>query len=440
MLIHTKHKPLRGELSVPGDKSITHRAVILGSLASGTTEINGYLPGADCLSTAECFRRLGIEIESGEKMIVHGRGLRGLRPDPCFVRDGVVQLDTGNSGTTTRILSGVLAPQNFSSVLSGDRSLNSRPMRRVMEPLRQMGARIESLSGSGCAPLRIDGSPLHGITWRSPVASAQVKSAILMAGLQAEGQTTVVEPALSRDHTERMLRAFGAEVVSLSDETGCAATVKSCESLSAQCVSVPGDISSAAFLIAAASIVPGSEILLGNVGINPTRAGILRVAENMGADIEIVGEDPDAMEPAANLLVRFTPLHGTTLEGSIIPTLIDELPAIAIMAAAAEGRTIIRDAAELRVKESDRIEAITENLRAIGVPVEPFEDGMIIEGIGCAASGFPGGAVIRTQGDHRIAMSFAVASLIADRPVALDNTACVDVSYPEFFRDLTSLL
>ncbi len=438
MITLQKTGPLRGRIRVPGDKSVTHRAVIFGSLAEGVTEIVGYLPGADCLATADCFRRMGVDIQSsGEVMTITGRGREGLRPDPAWVRDGVLSLYTGNSGTTTRILSGVLAPQPFSCVMAGDDSLNSRPMRRVMLPLTEMGARIRSLADNGCAPLRIDGSSLHGIDWVSPVASAQVKSAILMAGLQAEGQTSVTEPVLSRDHTERMLQAFGGQVDTQTVPGGCKITVAPGQRLCGQSVQIPGDISSAAFWIVAASIVPGSEVIIQNVGINPTRAGILRAAAAMGADIEILGGEPDAPEPRADLLVRSAPLHGTVIEGGMIPTLIDELPVIAVMAAAAEGRTIIRDAAELKVKESDRIAVVTENLRAMGVDVTPMDDGMVIEGTGGRDLH---GASIRTFGDHRIAMSFAVASLLSDTPVVLDQPACVDVSYPDFFRDLGSLL
>ncbi len=430
--------PLRGSVTVPGDKSITHRAVILGSLSEGVTEIIGYLPGADCLSTADCFRRMGVEIETaGEIMLVTGRGLRGLRPDPRFMENGLLSLDTGNSGTTTRIISGVLAAQPFSCVLSGDESLNSRPMRRVMQPLRLMGAGITSILDNDCAPLRIEGRPLHGIDYRSPVASAQVKSAILMAGLYADGRTSVTEPSLSRDHTERMLQAFGASVDTVDTSDGVKISTGPCDRLYGQSVRIPGDISSAAFLIAAASITPGSEILIRNVGINPTRAGILQAAGAMGADIRILGDGQNAPEPRADLLVRSAPLHGTVIEGRMIPTLIDELPVIAVMAACAEGTTVIRDAAELRVKESDRIAVITENLRTMGVDVTPAPDGMVIEGLGGAPLR---GGQIHTHGDHRIAMSFAVASLAADSPVKLDDESCVAVSWPSFFRGLRSLL
>lgn len=428
--------PLRGEITVPGDKSISHRAVMLGSIAKGNTEITGFLSGADCLSTVDCFRRLGVEISVREKeglVNVCGRGLRGLAPstDP-------VSLYTGNSGTTTRIISGILAPQSFSCLISGDESISTRPMRRIMQPLSQMGAHIESVRGNDCAPLMIEGRDLHGITYHSPVASAQVKSSILCAGLYAEGVTEVIEPSLSRDHTERMLRAFGAEVESFEGEDGWHARTRTCTELGARKVHVPGDISSAAYFIAAATLVPGSEILIRNVGINPTRAGMIDIATAMGADITMIGIRQDA-EPSADLLVRYAPLHGVTIGGSVIPTLIDEIPILAVMAAAAEGTTYIRDAAELKVKETDRIDTITKGLEAIGCPVFAQNDGMIIEG-NSAGSAFPlTGARINTRADHRIAMAFSVAALIAGGETVIDNDRCVDVSYPGFFEDLGSL-
>ena len=412
--IQQRTSPLRGEITVPGDKSISHRAVMFGSIAGGNTEITGFLPGADCLSTVDCFRRLGVDIDTDPgsgRVTVRGKGMRGLRPasDP-------VSLYTGNSGTTTRIISGILAPQPFTSVISGDASISSRPMRRIISPLSLMGASITSVRGNGCAPLRIEGRTLHGITYRSPVASAQVKSSILCAGLYAEGVTEVIEPSLSRDHTERMLRAFGAEIDSFD----------------------PGDISSAAYFIAAASLVPGSEILIRNVGINPTRAGIIDIAVRMGADITMLNIRNDA-EPSADLLVRHAPLHGVTFGGSVIPTLIDEIPVIAVMAAAAEGTTCIRDAAELRVKETDRIVTISENLRAMGCTVIANDDGLVIEGFGAESGSSLKGSAIHTGGDHRIAMAFSVAALIAEGETLIDDEHCVEVSYPGFYRDLNAL-
>ncbi|MBQ8052376.1 MAG: 3-phosphoshikimate 1-carboxyvinyltransferase [Lachnospiraceae bacterium] len=432
--ILSRSAPLRGEITVPGDKSISHRAVMLGSIAKGTTEITGFLSGADCLSTVDCFRRLGVEISVNEKegkVKVCGKGLRGLRPvsDP-------VSLYTGNSGTTTRIISGILAPQPFTSVISGDASIATRPMRRIMQPLSQMGAHIESVNGNDCAPLRIEGRDLHGITYHSPVASAQVKSSILCAGLYAEGVTEVVEPSLSRDHTERMLRAFGAEIDSFEEKDGWHARTQTCRELEARRIHVPGDVSSAAYFIAAASLIPGSEVLIRGVGINPTRAGMIEVAQSMGADISILGIRQDTAEPVADLLVRYAPLHGVTIGGSVIPALIDEIPVLAVMAASADGTTYIKDASELKVKETDRIATITKGLSAMGCSVVPQNDGMIIEG----NSGSPlTGSAIKTYGDHRIAMAFSVAALAARGETVIDDEHCVDVSYPGFYRDLDSL-
>jgi len=426
-------KRLSGEITVPGDKSISHRAVMFGSLAKGDTLVRGFLGSADCLSTMDCFQRLGVSIERDPQgpgtLLIHGAGMHGLTAQG----DEICCLDTGNSGTTTRIMSGILAPQPFASLLSGDDSVNSRPMKRVMDPLSQMGADITSVRGNGCAPLLIKGRPLTGITYHSPVASAQVKSAILCAGLYAEGPTAVYEPAKSRDHTERMLRAFGADIEELD---GFGVRIHPAEELrSPGQITVPGDISSAAYYIAAASIVPGSEVLIRGVGINPTRDGILRAAKAMGADITEVSRDDSGAEPIADLLVRTAPLHGTVIEGGIIPTMIDELPAVCVMAAAADGETIIRDAHELRVKESDRIEAMTNGLRAMGCAIIGTDDGFVIHG------GTPlHGATIACHKDHRIAMSFAVASLIADGATVLDNESCVRISYPGFFDDLESLV
>ena len=428
--------PLRGEVCVPGDKSISHRAVMFGSIALGNTEITGFLPGADCLSTVDCFRKLGVDItlsEDASRVTVRGKGMRALSPvsDP-------VRLYTGNSGTTTRILSGILAPQPFTSVISGDASITSRPMRRIIQPLSMMGASIKSLNGNDCAPLKIEGRALHGITYHSPVASAQVKSAILCAGLYADAVTEVIEPSLSRDHTERMLRAFGAEVDSFSGEDGWHARTTSCRELYAGKIRVPGDISSAAYFIAAASLVPGSEVLIRNVGINPTRAGMLDIAIEMGADITMLNIRNEA-EPSADLLVRYAPLHGVTIGGSVIPALIDEIPILAVMAAAAEGTTCIRDASELRVKETDRIRTISENLNAMGACVIAQEDGMVIEGKR-AGSDLPlKGGVIHTFGDHRIAMAFSIAALIAEGDTVIDDDLCVSISYPGFYSDLSAL-
>ena len=414
---------LHGELTVPGDKSISHRAVMFGSLAKGTTKITHFLEGADCLSTISCFRKMGIDIEnnSGE-ILVHGKGLHGLSA-PVDI------LDVGNSGTTTRLISGILAGQNFVSELTGDDSIQSRPMKRIMTPLLSMGADIASIKGNNCVPLRIAGHPLKAIHYDSPVASAQVKSCVLLAGMYSDGITSVTEPVLSRNHTEIMLNYFGAQVTS----EGTTASIAPEPSLCAREITVPGDISSAAYFIAAGLLVPGSEILLKNVGINPTRDGLLRVCKDMGADITLLNVNMEG-EPTADLLVRTSSLHGTTVGGEIIPTLIDEIPMIAVMAAFAEGTTVIKDAKELKVKESDRILVMAENLSRMGADITPTDDGMIIHG------GKPlHGAEIDSHLDHRVAMSFAVAGLLCDGPLSIKGGDCVKISYPEFYEDLYRL-
>lgn len=417
-------KGLKGGVSIPGDKSISHRSVMLGSIAEGTTEVHNFLQGADCLSSIACFRQMGIDIENnGDIVRIHGRGLHGLkRPENT--------LDTGNSGTTTRLMSGILAGQNFDCVINGDASIQSRPMRRIMTPLSLMGASIESLRGNDCAPLKITGQKLHGIHYDSPVSSAQVKSAILLAGLYADGETSVTEPVLSRNHTELMLGACGGDIRS----EGTTATLRPVNRLEAQKIIVPGDISSAAYFMAAGLIVPGSEICIENVGINPTRDGMVKVCRAMGGNISLENIHDVCGEPVADIVVRNSALHGTIVEGAIIPSLIDELPIIAVMAAFAEGQTIIRDAAELKVKESDRIAVMTENLSAMGVDITPTEDGMIING-----GKMPHGAVIQSHLDHRIAMSFAVAALASDGETEIIGSDCVNISYPTFYQDLIRL-
>ena len=420
---------LHGELTVPGDKSISHRAVMFGSLAKGTTRITHFLEGADCLSTIDCFRRMGVEIERKPSCIlVHGKGLRGLSAPAST-------LNVGNSGTTTRLISGILSGQNFATTLSGDDSLNSRPMKRIMTPLNTMGAHIRSLNDNGCAPLHIRPGALHGIHYQSPVASAQVKSAVLLAGLYADSPTSVTEPALSRNHTELMLQGFGAYVATDLHTDGTAtAHVEPCKELYGQQICVPGDISSAAYFIAAALLVPGSELLVKNVGTNFTRAGFLKVCKAMGADIETVSQTIEGGESRADLLVRYSHLKGTVIEGDIIPTLIDEIPMIAIMAAFADGQTVIRDAAELKVKETNRIDTVTAGLKAMGADITPTDDGMIIEG-----TGHLNGASIQSYLDHRIAMAFSVAGLASDGETQIVDSQCVDVSYPEFYATLNSV-
>lgn len=420
----TKSSALKGTIHIPGDKSISHRAVMFGAIAKGDTKITNFLQGADCLSTISCFQKMGIQIENNRNsIIVHGKGLHGLSA-PAQI------LDVGNSGTTTRLLSGILAGQPFTSELTGDASIQKRPMNRIMKPLSQMGADIISLQQNGCAPLKICGKPLTGIHYLSPVASAQVKSCVLLAGLYADGETKVTEPYLSRNHTELMLHAFGAKVKS---QDTCASILPD-PVLYGQEIDVPGDISSAAFFIAAALMVPGSEITILHVGINPTRDGILRVCKDMGADIRIENKRIIGGELVADLTIRHSTLHGTTIEGDIIPTLIDEIPVIAVLAAYANGTTIIRNAEELKVKESNRLDIMVNSLAAMGTDIEGTEDGMIIHG------GKPlHGAVIDSHLDHRIAMAFAVASLIAEGTTTVTNAECVDISYPNFYSDLNML-
>ena len=423
-MILKKSKGLLGELTVPGDKSISHRTVMLGALAEGVTEAEGFLPGADCLSTISCFRQMGVSIhQEGDRILIHGVGLHGLKAPERI-------LDAGNSGTTVRLLSGILAGQNFTSRITGDASIQKRPMKRIIEPLSQMGASVSSVNGNGCAPLEIHGSSLHGIHYHTPVASAQVKSCILLAGMYGQNATSVTEPALSRDHTERMLRFMGA---SLSSD-GRTVSIQPEPRLKGKKIRIPGDISSAAYFIAAGLLVPNSEILLKNVGINPTRSGMLNVCRDMGADLTLLNEDTSGPEPVADLLVKSSSLHGTVIEGDLIPALIDELPILAVLAAFAQGTTTIRDAAELKVKESDRIASVSENLRRMGADVTPTEDGMILHG------GKPlHGATIETGLDHRIAMSFSIAALAAEGDTKIPDADCVSISYPEFYQDLASL-
>lgn len=423
-MIFKKAKSIHGEITIPGDKSISHRAIMLGSIADGTTEITNFLQGADCLSTIACFQQMGVSIEnSADKVVIKGSGLHGLTAPKNI-------LDVGNSGTTTRLMSGILAAQNFSCSLTGDASIQKRPMGRIITPLSQMGASITSIKGNGCAPLEIIGKPLHAIHYDSPVASAQVKSAILLAGLYAEGTTSVTEPSLSRNHSELMLSAFGANVTS----EGTTATITTAERLHGQSVIVPGDISSAAYFIVAGLIFPNSEVLIKNVGINPTRDGILRVCKAMGATISYENERTVSGEPVADLLVRSSSLTGTTIGGDIIPTLIDEIPAIAVLACFAEGTTIIKDAQELKVKESNRIDEMVNNLAKMGADITATEDGMIIHG------GKPlHGATINSKLDHRLAMSFAIAGLMADGETDIQGAEVVETSFPTFYKDLDRL-
>ena len=423
-MIINKSKGLRGELTIPGDKSISHRAIMFGALANGTTRITNFLQGADCLSTISCFQAMGIDIENNiSDVMIHGKGLHGLQEADHI-------LDVGNSGTTTRLISGILAGQNFSTTLNGDASIQKRPMKRIMEPLSLMGANIKSMKDNGCAPLEIHPSTLHGIHYNSPVASAQVKSCVLLAGLYADAPTSVTEPVLSRNHTELMLNGFGANVTSV----GTTATIQPNPTLIGQDIAVPGDISSAAYWIVAGLAVPNSELVLKNVGINPTRDGILRVVEAMGADIKRENVHTVSGELVCDLIIKSSSLHGTTVGGELIPTLIDEIPAIAVLACFAEGETIIKDAQELKVKESNRIDTVVEGLRAMGADATATDDGMIIHG-GRQLHG----AVIDSHLDHRIAMSFAIAGLLCDEPTTILSADSVAISYPDFYESITKI-
>jgi len=410
----------RGELSVPGDKSISHRSVMFGALGKGTSEITGFLKGADCLSTISCFQKLGIEItEEKGTIYVHGKGMHGLS-QPSGV------LYTGNSGTTTRLLCGLLAGQGFPAELDGDASIRKRPMGRVTNPLRSMGAEF---SGDFC-PLTIHPGKLHAICYDLPVASAQVKTALLLAGLYADGRCVLTEPEKSRDHSERMLQAMGADLT----VDGKTVTVSGEKELFAQKFEVPGDISSAAFYLVLGAILPNSEITIRNVGMNPTRSGVVEVLKAMGADISVEQERLSSGEPVADLTVRSSVLHGTKIGGALIPRLIDELPVLAVAAAAAEGITEICDAQELKVKETNRIRAVVDEFVKCGIDITETEDGMIIRG-----GKTPSGAEFKTYGDHRMAMSLAVLAQIADGESTLDDGACVEISYPQFFEDLYRL-
>jgi len=416
-------KSLGGEVIVPGDKSISHRAIMFASLAQGESRIRGLLRGEDCLSTMQTFKSLGIEVveKSADELIIYGRGLDGLR-EPTDV------VDCGNSGTTMRLMSGILAAQPFFSVLTGDQYLRKRPMGRVIGPLSEMGAKILGREDHSKAPLAIDGGGLHSTEYHSPIASAQVKSAVLLAGMQVDGTTTVYEPHLSRDHSERMLRYFGAELESFSGGARITGRVV----LTGQDIEIPGDISSAAFFLVAGLIVPGSELLLKNVGVNPTRCGVIDILQQMGGSIELTNQRELSGEPVADLLVRSSDLHGTEIGGDLIPRAIDEFPVISVAAAFASGVTTICDARELRVKETDRIAAMCESLGAVGAEIEPLDDGMRIVG----GKKLTGGHV-NSFGDHRIAMSMAVAALQSKTEITINDTACTETSFPGFWDLLT---
>ena len=418
---------LNGEIIVPGDKSISHRSVMFGAIAKGVTTVTGFLMGEDCLSTVSCFRQLGVEIEqTDDRLIINGNGLNGLK-EPEEV------LNVGNSGTTIRLLMGILAGRDFHSTVLGDESIGKRPMTRVTKPLTEMGAIIDGRENGEYTPLSIRGGDIHGIVYHPPVASAQVKSSILLAGLQAKGVTTVVEPEKSRDHTERMIRQFGGQV----EEEGLAVSVSGGQELKGTTIHVPGDISSAAFFLVAGAIVPNSTIVLKNVGLNPTRTGIIDVMNEMGADLKIdVKSTDDLMEPVGDLTIRTSNLKGITIGGELIPRLIDEIPVIALLATQAEGETIIKDAHELKVKETNRIDTVVNELTKLGANITATDDGMIIKG----RNHLKGGSTVSSHGDHRIGMMLAIAALICDNEVQLQQKEAIAVSYPTFFNDLEDLL
>jgi 3-phosphoshikimate 1-carboxyvinyltransferase len=420
---------ISGEITVPGDKSISHRAVMLASISEGITRVQGFSPGKDCLSTVRCFKQMGVHIEDtgpGEVWI-HGAGLYGLK-EPEDI------LDAGNSGTTMRLLLGILAGQPFFSVVTGDHSLRRRPMDRVINPLRLMGAEIWGRNQGSLAPVAVSASEkLLPIEYSSPIPSAQVKSAVLLCGLFTEGLTTVSEPVLSRDHTERMLGWFGADVHRYGD--GRTVSIKGRPVLRGGQLKIPGDISSAAFFIAAGCLLPGSEILIANVGINPTRSGIIRTLKEMGADIALLNKREECGEPVADLLVRQAPLHSVEISGRHLPSLIDEIPILAVAATQAEGTTVIRDAAELRFKETDRIKAIALELGRMGAAIKETPDGLIIEGPVPLK-----GTVCLSHGDHRIAMSLAIAGLVAEGETIIQDSGIIEISFPGFREKLEQFL
>lgn len=423
-LVEFNKPELKGNVVVPGDKSISHRAVMLGSIAEGKTQITGFLDGEDCLRTIDIFRQLGVSIErDGTNVTVDSPGMHGWQTPS-------EDLYAGNSGTTARLMLGILAGSTIKSVLTGDESLSKRPMNRVTLPLSSMGASVVGEPDGNLLPLTITGGPLSAIEYDMPVASAQVKSAILFAGLNAEGTTVISEKTVSRDHTERMLLQFGAEV----KVDGTKVSVQGGNVLRGKDVLVPGDISSAAFFMAAAAMIKGSSVTFTNVGLNPTRTGILDVLMNMGACVEILEEVNGAGESYGTVKVSYEGLRGTEISGDLIPRLIDELPVIALLATQAEGTTVIKDAGELRVKETDRIAAVTSELKKLGANIEATDDGMIIHG----PTELSGGT-LDSYGDHRLGMMAAIAALVASSSIQIEDPSCIAISYPGFFADLEKL-
>lgn len=424
--LHFSHTGLSGEIHIPGDKSISHRSIMFGSIAKGKTVVTNFLAGEDCLSTIDCFRKLGVKIEQDNQSVtIYGEGMDALK-EPKEV------LDVGNSGTTIRLIMGILAGRPFHSVLIGDDSIGKRPMTRVVQPLKEMGATIEGRQSGEFTPLSVTGGKLDAITYKLPVASAQVKSAILLAGMQAEGETTIIEPEKTRDHTERMMHAFGGHV---TVEDG-AITIEGGQSYKGTNINVPGDISSAAFFLVAGAIVPNSKITLKNVGLNPTRTGIIEVLQEMGANLTILPYERNSQaEPAGDIVIETSELKCVTISGEMIPRLIDEIPIIALMATQANGKTMIKDAQELKVKETNRIDTVVNELKKLGARIEATDDGMIIEG----QTPLHGGDV-QSYGDHRIGMMLSIASLITSGEVQLHQPNAIAVSYPSFFDHIEQLL
>lgn len=424
MELLTQTRGLKGTIQIPADKSISHRSIMFGSIAEGTTTVKNFLRGEDCFSTLHAFQRLGVDIQDdGEMITIKGKGFNGLQA-------AAEAIDCGNSGTTIRLMMGILAGQPFETVLYGDEMLNKRPMQRVMGPINQMGAVLTGAEGSEFPPITIKGTTaLKPIEYQMPVASAQVKSAIIFAALQAEGTSTIIEKEASRNHTEEMIQQFGGAI----EVTGKTIKVTGPQQLTGQAVTVPGDISSAAFFLVAGAITPNAEIKLTNVGINPTRTGIIEVLQEMGADLTI--ENIDKHNQSADMTIKYSQLKGITIGGEIIPRLIDELPVIALLATQAEGQTIIKDAEELKVKETNRIDATAEELQKMGADITPTEDGLIINGPAKLH-----GASVSSRGDHRIGMMLAVAALLADGSTDLERPEAVSVSYPDFFNDLEKLI
>ncbi|MGF6948636.1 3-phosphoshikimate 1-carboxyvinyltransferase [Neobacillus sp. B4I6] len=423
--LKTNINGLNGKITIPGDKSISHRSVMFGSIAYGETKVTNFLPGEDCLSTISCFRKLGVIIEESDNQLrIIGKGFEGLT-EPTEV------LDVGNSGTTIRLLMGILAGRPFFSSLVGDESIGKRPMTRVTNPLSEIGARIDGRKDGSFTPISIRGGGLKPVNYHLPVASAQVKSALILAGLQAEGQSIIIEPEETRDHTERMIKKFGGEIHKDNQNI----MVKGGQKLTATSIHVPGDISSAAFFLVAGAVIPDSEIVLKNVGLNPTRTGIIEVMKKMGADLEIVQNEETSFEPFGDLIIKTSSLKGTVIEGDLIPKLIDEIPIIALLATQAEGTTIIKDAEELKVKETNRIDTVVNELKKLGAKIEATEDGMIIYGKSVLSGG-----TVSSHGDHRIGMMLAIAALLCENEAELVNPEAISVSYPNFFAHLNSLI